>query len=204
MKKWIWLTVIVVVVLVAGVLLVGMRPWARKGTKVRTQKVERGTLVSTVTCNGKIEARKKVDLSANVPGQIVNLAVREGDMVKKGDFLLQIDRTNLQAQYESSRGALDALFSERDAAKSSVQQAGLDLDRARVSFESGLVSRADFDRAKTALEQSQASLAAAEKRIEQSRASLAGARDTLGKTTITAPIGGMVTRLAVEEGEVAV
>ena len=203
MKKWIWIgAALVLLVVVAGVVLGGAR--GKKGPKVRTAKIGKGELVSIVTCNGKIEARKKVDLSANVPGQVVNLVLREGDLVNKGDFLLQIDRTNLQAQFESSRGALDALFSERDAAKARLDQAQRDLGRARVSFESGLVSRSDMDTAQSGHEQAQATLAAAEKRIEQARASLAGARDTLGKTTIRAPISGMITRLAVEEGEVAV
>jgi HlyD family secretion protein len=175
-----------------------------KGKKVRTQKVEKGDLVATVSCNGKIEARRKVDLSANVPGQVVNIAIREGDTVKKGDFLLQIDRTNLKAQSDSSQAALQALLSDRDAARASVGQARLDLDRARVSFESGLIPRSDFDRAKTAVDQAEASMASAENRIDQARAALVGARDNLGKTTIVAPIGGVVTRLAVEEGEVAV
>jgi HlyD family secretion protein len=78
------------------------------------------------------------------------------------------------------------------------------MERARVSLESGLIARSDYDHAKTSIDQATASLAAAEKRIEQARASLAGAQDTLTKTTIRAPIAGMVTRLAVEEGEVAV
>jgi HlyD family secretion protein len=202
MKKWLLL---LVVVLVLGVVAFGAsRSLSHKGVKVRTQKVEHGALASTVTCNGKVEARRKVDLSANVPGQIVNLAVREGDTVEKRDFLLQIDRTSLQAQYDSSRGALDALFSERDSAKATLEQAKLDLDRARVSYESGLVARSDFDRAKTTIDQTTATLAASERRIEQARASLAGAQDTLTKTTIRSPIAGVVTRLAVEEGEVAV
>jgi HlyD family secretion protein len=202
MKKWLLL---LVVVLVLGVVAFGAsRSMSRKGIKVRTQKVERGALVSTVTCNGKVEARRKVDLSANVPGQIVNLAVEEGDAVDKNDFLLQIDRKSLQAQYDSSRGALDALFSERDSSKAALEQAKLDLDRARISYESGLVARSDYDRAKTTIDQATASLAASENRIEQARGSLASAQDTLTKTTIRAPIAGVVTRLAVEEGEVAV
>ena len=202
MKKWLLLMVAVLVLVVVA--FGASRSMLRKGVKVRTQKVERGGLVSTVTCNGKVEARRKVDLSANVPGQIVNLAVREGDRVAKNDFLLQIDRKSLQAQYDSSRGALDALFSERDSAKAALEQAKLDLERARVSYESGLVARSDYDRAKTTIDQSTAALAASEKRIEQARGSLASAQDTLTKTTIRAPIAGVVTRLAVEEGEVAV
>ena len=203
-KKWLFLGTAAVVVVAGVVVLAAAKPWQKKGAKVRTQKVERGELVSVVTCNGKIQARRKVDLSANVPGQIVNLAVREGDTVTKGDFLLQIDRTNLQAQYDSSRGALDALFQDREAAKAGVEQAKLDLERFRVSLDSGLVSQSDYDRARITVDQAQANLAGTEKRIEQSRAMMAGARDTLGKTTLTAPIGGIVSRLAVEEGEVAV
>lgn len=203
-KKWL-LVIGAVVLLIVVVAVVGAAKFGGpKGTKVRTQKVERGDLISTVTCNGKIEARRKVDLSANVPGQIVNLAVREGETVTKGEFLLQIDRTNLQAQYDSSQGALDALLHERDAAHANVDQAKHDLDRARVSLDSGLVSQADYDRAKTTLDGSEATLSANEKRIDQAKAMLAGARDTLGKTTITAPISGVISRLAVEEGEVAV
>ena len=136
MKKWLlWLAVLVGIAGVIAVIVVASGATRSKGAKVRTQKVERGALTSLVTCNGKIEARRKVDLSANVPGQIMNLAVREGDRVGKNDFLLQIDRKSLQAQYDSSRGALDALFSERDSSKAMLEQARLDMERARISFE---------------------------------------------------------------------
>src|SRR5262245_31695839 len=80
-------------------------------------------LESKVTCNGKIQAKKKVDLSATMSGQIINLAVREGDRIKKGDFLLQIDRTTLQAQADSTKAALEALLSDREAARANAERA---------------------------------------------------------------------------------
>src|SRR6266851_10002216 len=75
-------------------------------TAVTMSKVERMDLTSKVTANGRIDAKRKVDLSANVMGQIVNLAVREGDTVKKGTFLLQIDQKQLAASADSAAASL--------------------------------------------------------------------------------------------------
>ncbi|HZI94330.1 MAG TPA: efflux RND transporter periplasmic adaptor subunit [Patescibacteria group bacterium] len=161
-------------------------------------------LVSRVTCNGRIEAKKKVDLSATMSGQIVNLAVREGERVKKGDFLLQIDRTILQAQADSSKAALEALMADREASKANAERARLEFERAKSSYSGGVLSEQDFTRYRTDFESQRANYDAVERRIEQARASFVGARDSLQKTTITAPIEGVITRLPVEEGEVAI
>ena len=69
MRKWILLLLLALILVVGVIVLVGVRPWSPKGAKIRTQKVDHGPLVSIVTCTGKVEARKKVDLSANVPGR---------------------------------------------------------------------------------------------------------------------------------------
>ena len=178
-----------------------------KDRDVQTVTVEEAKvddLVSKVTCNGRIEAKKKVELSATMSGQIVNLAVREGDRVKKGDFLLQIDRTILQAQADSSKAALEALMADREAARANAERARLEFDQATNSFKGGVMSQQDFTRAKTDFEAQRANYDAVERRIEQARASFTGARDSLQKTTITAPISGLITRLPVEEGEVAI
>ena len=89
----------------------------KKFPVVTVQKAERTDLRSLVTANGKTEAQRKVDLSALVMGQIVNLAVREGDAVKKGDFLLQIDMTQRRATAVGAEESLKALFFDRDAAR---------------------------------------------------------------------------------------
>ena len=88
----------IVVLVIAGVLTAGFA--SRRGkdvTPVTFGKVQRQDLTSKVSANGRIDAKRKVDLSANVMGQVVNLAVREGDVVKKDDFLLQIDQKQLAA-----------------------------------------------------------------------------------------------------------
>jgi len=201
--KWI-IGVGAVVVIAAGGAAARFAGGDRNLPQVTTAKVVRKDLVSRVTCNGKVQARKKVELSANIPGQVINLAVREGDRVKKGDFLLQIDRTSLQASADSSKAALDALFSDRNAARANVEQARIEFEKSESSFKSEIISNLDYDRARTAYDAAQANLEAIENRIEQARATFIGAKDTLGKTTMTAPIDGVVTKLSVEEGEVAV
>ncbi len=172
--------------------------------QVTVQKVERADLKSLVTATGKIEAQRKVELSANVMGQIVNLAVREGDEVAKGDFLLQIDQTQRQATALSAEESLKALFFDRDAARAQAEEARKSLERTERTFAEQVVPQAELDRAQAAWEAAEANAKAVERRIEQARATLAGARDELSKTKMVSPIAGVVTALPVEEGEIAV
>jgi HlyD family secretion protein len=195
----------IVVLVVAGVLTAGFA--SRRGkdvTPVTFGKVQRQDLTSKVSANGRIDAKRKVDLSANVMGQVVNLAVREGDLVKKGDFLLQIDQKQLAASAQSADAALQAVFSDRDAAKATAIAAEQDFQRAQKNFDQRIVPRADLERAQSTRDSARANVMALEQRISQARANLTAARDTLSKTTMRAPMDGIVTALPVEEGEVAV
>ena len=93
---------VVAILAIAGITAASIASRGKEGTEVTFGKVEQLDLTSKVSANGQIDAQRKVDLSAHVMGQIVNLAVREGDVVKKGDFLLQIDQKQLAA---SAQGA---------------------------------------------------------------------------------------------------
>jgi HlyD family secretion protein len=190
--------------IVVVVSLVAAKRSSSARVSVAIAKVERADLTSKVSANGKIEAQRKVDLSANVMGQIVNLAVREGDTVRKGAFLMQIDRAQLAATAAGAEASVQALFSDRDAARANLAQAQKDFERASVNYAEKIIPLADMDRARAARDAVSANVQAIDRRIEQARAGVAGARDTLSKTTILAPISGIVTRLPVEEGEVAV
>lgn len=192
---------VLVAVLALGMFMKGRN---KKGIEVNVAKVETTNLTSKVSANGQVEAKRKVDLSANVMGQIVNLAVREGDVVKKGDFLLQIDQTQLAASAAGAAASLQSLFSDRAAARAAAQERVRDAERARRNYEQQIIPLAEYERARTAVESANANVAAIEGRIAQARANLAGARDTLAKTTLRAPMDGIITRLPVEEGEVAV
>jgi HlyD family secretion protein len=174
------------------------------GMEVQTATVATKELVSHVLANGKLQPHKKVDISANIPGQIVNLAVREGDRVELGDFLLQIDKAQYEASAESSEANVQSLLHDRDAALANLEQARYDFEKAQRSYQDSLIPETGFQRARSAVEAAEAGYQAALGRVEQARASLAGARDSLEKTTIRAPLSGMVTSLPVHEGEVAV
>ena len=172
--------------------------------RVTTAKVEKIDLVSKVTANGKIQARRKVDLSALVMGQIVNLAVKEGDKVNRGQLLLQIDRAQLAAQTAGRESALAAMRSDLQAARANAEQARLDYERARRNWEAKILSEAEYQKAKSLYDTAQANLSATQQRLQESGANLAASRDSLSKTTVSAPIAGIVTYLPVKEGEVTV
>jgi HlyD family secretion protein len=200
-KRW-W---IAAAVLVAG----GIGAWfamnrGPKPTLVQVGTVGREDLQAKVSANGRVQAQKKVDISATIAGQITRLAVEEGDRVSKGQFLLQIDAVSPRAAARSSEASMQALLRELDSARATLEQARLDLQRAEDNFGAGIIPVAELDRARTALATAEASTRAVERRGEQARASLEGARDTLAKTTVLAPMDGVVTARRVEEGEVAV
>lgn len=195
---------LVVLLALAGVVAASVAGKRKEGTPVTLGKVERTDLTSKVSANGRIDAKRKVDLSANVMGQIVNLAVREGDIVKKGDFLLQIDQRQLAASARGAEASMQALFSDREGARASLADAQRTFDRASNNARENIIPQAELDRARTALDSARANVTSIESRIEQARANLTAARDTLSKTTMTAPMAGIITALPVEEGEVAV
>jgi HlyD family secretion protein len=175
-----------------------------KGVPVLAAKVTKEDIVSKVTANGKIQAENRVELSALVMGQIVNLAASEGDRVKKGQFLLQIDQNRAVADAAGSSAALKVSLSDRDSAKATMEQAERDFERANLNYEAHIISEADFQKARATLETARSTFESDENRVEQTRAGLDASRDTLSKTTVRAPIDGVVTTLRVKAGEVTV
>src|SRR5262245_19465982 len=194
----------VIVLLIVG--LMGTSAYKKKNqaTEVSVAKVKVQDVVGKVVANGKIQAENKVDLSALGMGQIVNLVVREGDTVKKGDFLLQIDKNRAAAEEASSAAAVQASLADLDSAKATMDQADKDLKRARKNHEAGIIPEADYQRAQSSYDGSRGAYLAAERRIDQNRAIVNAYHDTVTKSTVRAPISGIVTTLRVKAGEVTV
>jgi HlyD family secretion protein len=170
--------------------------FARRGPKptpVEVATVAREDLQAKVTANGKVQAKKKVDISATIPGQIVHLAVKEGDRVEKGQFLLQIDATNPRATARSTEFSMQALTQEQESARATLDQARSDLRRAEENFAARIIPESEIQRARTAVATAEAAARATDRRVLQARATLE-----------RSPIDGIVTAKRVEEGEVAV
>jgi HlyD family secretion protein len=176
------------------------------GTEVRMEQVNRRDLVSAVTASGKIEPQTSVDISADITGRIIEIAVEEGDVVRKGQFLLQIDPAQYQAAVSRAEGVVSSTQATLLQVRANRDQAERAWKRADQLSRLGpnLIAPQQAEEARTALEVAEATYKATRAQLDQSRASLQEAKDNLAKTRLVSPIAGRVVRLAVEEGEVAV
>jgi HlyD family secretion protein len=176
------------------------------GTEVRMEQVSRRDLVSAVTASGKIEPQTSVDISADITGRIIRIAVEEGDLVRKGQFLVQIDPAQYQAAVSRAEGVVSSTQATLVQTRANRDQAERAWKRANELSRLGpnLIAPATAEEALTALDVAEATYSATRAQLDQSRASLQEAKDNLAKTRLVSPIAGRVVRLAVEEGEVAV
>lgn len=188
------------------IIVTGAMKSRNKATEVRMEKVERRDLVASVTASGQVQPHTKVDLSADITGRVVRLAVKDGDMVTKGQFLLEIDPTQYQANVERATAAVASARSQAAQAKPSLTQAQRNYDRLAALKKANptLVSDEQLEQLRTTAEVSQAQLEAAGHAVDQASASLRDARSSLSKTTLIAPMSGRITRLNVEQGETAI
>ena len=196
---------------------------------VQTAKVQRQDLATVVSASGEIKPKTYVNIGANAYGKIIHLYVKEGDHVKKGQLLAQLENVQSTADVSASQASVQAAETDAIAADASLKTAEADLvraqadydrnkldwERAQSLFKDGLIAKSDFDSRKNAwatadagLVQAQARVAqakaqhdSADKHVAQARATLTRMADVLQKTTYSAPYDGMVTNLPVREGE---
>jgi len=193
-------------VLIVGLVVISAGARRDRGVEVRFEQAGRRDLVAAVTASGKIQPKKKVDISADITGRITRIAVREGDLVTKGQFLLQIDPTIYQANLQQAEATYASSQAAAVQAKANRDQAQRALGRTKElrAQNPNLISQEQLEQAQTAFDIAEANLTAAQHQVDQARAAVRSASDNLRKTTLLAPMNGRVTRLPVEEGEVAV
>jgi HlyD family secretion protein len=197
--------IIVAVLAVIGIIVVGnLQSRREKSVKVTVDKVKRQNLTSLVSASGEVKPKKNINISAQVPGRIVKIGVVEGQEVKAGDFLLQLDSAQYEANADRDRNFIRAANADLIQAEARLQRDKSTFDRQQKLFNDSLISQDQLEAAKSQYDVSVAQTNAIQFQIKQAEASLKSTMDSLAKTTYSSPIDGIVTSLQVEEGETAI
>ncbi len=227
-RKWIYIAgAILLVALIIAAIVKGKS--SKKGIKVAMAEVETRTIKEVVAGSGKIYPEIEVKISSDVSGEIVKLMIKEGDSVKANQVLAIVNPdtyesiveranaslNNAKAQLANSRSRIQANIAQREQILAQLKKAKKAFERSKKLFEQGVVSESDFENAQSSYEGLQANLKSAEANIQSAKesasaseymvksaqASLKESKANLKRTTIHSPIDGIITMLAVEEGE---
>lgn len=202
-KKAIWIGVAVVVLGGAAAGL-GLRGRGEEVPQVETGKVERRKIVQTVSATGTIQPKTQVKVSADLSAKITQLAVKEGQWVDKGAFLLELDRDRHVATVESAEANVRSAQAEANLVLQNMNQTKKEFERSQELVGRNLESASTFEAKEAAYQVEVARYASALDQVEQAKAALKQARDDLSKTRIYAPMGGTITDLNKEVGEIAI
>lgn len=172
-----------------------------EGKRVEVMTVQKTDVTQTVSATGKIKPELEVSISPEVPGEIIELPIREGQAVKKGDLLARINPDLLQSSVSRSRAGLSNAKAGFEQAKASLVEAKANYGRSTTLFEKGVISRSDFDAAIAAYDRAKAQERSAFFTVQSAGATVNEASDNLGRTSIFAPMDGTISLLAVELGE---
>jgi HlyD family secretion protein len=195
---------VVAVVVLAGVVAYNVHARNNSQVAVQTQKSGRRELVSVVSASGEIKPKRYVNISANVSGRIEQLLIKEGDAVRKGQVLARIDSTRIAAGERQSAAALEGAKADLARAQADLEVSRLGFERQKKMHADRLVSDQAFEQADAELKMKAAAVESQRKRITQGEALLASNRDDLEKTSVVAPMDGVVTSLPKEEGETVI
>jgi HlyD family secretion protein len=198
-KKWI---IIGGTVLLVALVAIGMsRRKKDTGISVTTEKAFIKTITQVVTATGKVQPEIEVKISPEVAGEIVEMPVKEGDLVKKGDLLLKIKPDYYQAQYEQQEAALLSAKAASVLSKAHLDKAVQDYHQAKDLYAQKLISDSDMLNAKTNYDVAMADFDSSQAQIRRTEGSVSQAADQLSKTTIYAPMDGTISSLTSEIGE---
>jgi len=200
--------VIILIAIIVAIILVlialsesGVINKRNKGKLVDTELIERATIIETVAATGKIQPEVEVSISSEVSGEIIELPIKEGQDVKKGDLLVRINPDLVQSALNQVQASLQNARSGLAQAEASLKVAKLNFDRNKPLFEKGVISKADYDRVQSDYEVAQATKQSAYYNVESVAAQVKQARDNLGRTSIFSPRDGTISKLSVELGE---
>src|SRR4029079_3748977 len=217
--SWKKVSIIVGIVLVLAAVVAANLYYRRDtGLSVNAEDVRSRDLEAIVSASGKIQPKRQINVSANTTGRVTRVAVEEGQRVKSGQFLLEIDPRSLDAQLQRGEASVAAAQSSLQQSRASVQQTRVALELARQTlkrtqalWKEGLKTREALERAENDVQSREAELKTREQeiqtneqRIKVEEAGLSTTKYNMNQVIITAPMDGLVTRRSIEEGETAV
>ena len=180
--------IILAVILLIIILIIGKKAgWfgeENSAINVETQKVIPTTIIQKVSATGKIQPELEIKISSEVSGEIIELPVKEGQMVKKGDLLVRINPDIYQSVVKRSAASLETVRASLQQSSATLKEAEESYKRNKVLFDKGVISKSDWDKA-----------------VQSAMASVSEAQDNLKKTIIYSPTDGTISKLSVELGE---
>jgi len=192
-----------VVVLIAFAIIGQKAGWFGKAAavKVAVENAQKRTITETITANGKIQPEKEVKITPDVSGEIVELTVKEGDHVEKGQLLIRIKPDVYISQKDRSMAAISSARARLAQAEAQFIQAELSFNRTKQLYSEETISKSEYEQAEASYSVAKAEVDAAKFSVVSAEASLKEANENLVKTSIYAPMTGTVSMLLVELGE---
>lgn len=202
-KKIFWLVGIIVLLLIV---LVVLKKTGAIGAddgiiEVETAKADEITIIETVSATGKIQPEIEVKISSEVSGEIIDLPIKEGQVVKKGQLLVKINPDLYTSGYNRTISNLSGTKAGLSQADATFKEAKASYDRSKTLFDKGIISRAEWDKAIATFESAKANKESAYFNVQSANATVREAKDNLGRTTIYSPADGTISSLGVELGE---
>src|SRR3954469_17470634 len=201
MTKGRWILAVIVVGLTGFATFQGLRPKPPPPVEVTTAAAKKGTVTRVVTAAGHLQARETVKVSSNVTGDLLSLSVKEGDHVKQGQVLGQIDKRLYETQVAQFRGALASAKAQISQIDVTIAQDKKDLARVKKLTDDRLASTADLEKSETQLKMDESRLASQKELVAQNLGQLDTALYNLSRATLMAPIDGTVLELQHKVGE---
>ena len=189
---------VVVLLIIIAVVVSGKKD---KLVTVQTEKVAKRNITQVVSGTGTINPETKVDVSAEISGEIVQLPFKEGDQVKKGDLLVKIKAETYGARINQQQAGVQYSRTQVEVAENNLKKAELELQRTEQLFQSGLVSQSDLDNARIQYQVAQSNVKSSNANVRQNLALLQQSSQDLSKATIRSNMDGIVTKLNNEIGE---
>lgn len=195
--------ILAVVVIIVLIIVFNMQANREKSFDVTVEKVQKENLTSIISASGEVSPKKSVNISAQIPGRIMKIGVEEGQIVKSGDFLLNLESTQYEANADRDRAFINGYNAELIKAAAYLKRDKSNYERQKKLHDDQLISSESLEAALAQFDVSKAQYESIQYQIKQAEASLQSSLDNLSKTVYTSPIDGIITSLRIEEGEIA-